>query len=368
MSEISGIPPPNSNDIPLLDPAGTLPTPASESPLADVASPPSPPSSSIIPEIPIPKIDSNSNPIPKRTPEFKTLLSWAPLYLSKTDRAVERLSIILKSPGDTDSLLNALCYSSLLVSVVLRKLVAFQEGEVRRRAEAVVKVLVGGSWEGGVDLSTILKGSGFGLGKIGKESIEDIAGRLKTFSGLISRVRTFLRLFGLVSVWKGGKAVLLRLKGGERSGGIALDSVGVLVGLCYQIAESGAYLSGKGVLGWDAQRQMRANVWSSRFWGVSVGLDLVRLAREYKGLKEEKRKTGGKEREKASKMEETLEEKEIHVKRKVAIDLAYAPLTVHWGLENGLVSEAWVGILGTVAGGLGLREKWRLAGLELEKN
>lgn len=45
--------------------------------------------------------------------------------------------------------------------------------------------------------------------------------------------------------------------------------------------------------------------------------------------------------------------------REVYVNAAYAPLTVHWSLEKGCVSEAWVGILGSVAGLVGFRELWK---------
>ena len=40
------------------------------------------------------------------------------------------------------------------------------------------------------------------------------------------------------------------------------------------------------------------------------------------------------------------------------VNAAYAPLTVHWSLEQGCVSEAWVGFLGMVAGLVGFKELW----------
>ena len=48
--------------------------------------------------------------------------------------------------------------------------------------------------------------------------------------------------------------------------------------------------------------------------------------------------------------------------RELGVNLAYAPLVVHWSLEEGCVGEAWVGTLGSFAGVLGFREVWRRAG------
>ena len=43
----------------------------------------------------------------------------------------------------------------------------------------------------------------------------------------------------------------------------------------------------------------------------------------------------------------------------MVVNLAWAPLAVHWGMEEGLVNEKVVGLLGTVASGLSLRKAWR---------
>jgi len=137
----------------------------------------------------------------------------------------------------------------------------------------------------------------------------------------------------------------------------------VLVNIFYQYLENGAYLSSKGVLGWSTQKQNKAWVWSSRFWMAHVGLDFVRLYHEYAvrkrhgvGTEEERRTDGGKgdvvtdrgEREWSAKW-----------RREMVVNLAYAPLTVHWSLEKGLVGDFWVGLLGSVAGVAGFRELWK---------
>jgi len=129
----------------------------------------------------------------------------------------------------------------------------------------------------------------------------------------------------------------------------------VLVNIFYQVLENGAYLSSKGILGWDGKKQNRAWVWSSRFWAAHVGLDFGRLGYEFwlrtrvAGKGKEIEKEGG-----------VVEEREVRVwRRELAVNLAYAPLTVHWSLEEGLVSDLFVGVLGSVAGVVGFRELWK---------
>jgi hypothetical protein len=38
--------------------------------------------------------------------------------------------------------------------------------------------------------------------------------------------------------------------------------------------------------------------------------------------------------------------------------MANAPLTVHWSIEGGTLSETMVGFLGMVAGLVGFRQRW----------
>lgn len=46
-------------------------------------------------------------------------------------------------------------------------------------------------------------------------------------------------------------------------------------------------------------------------------------------------------------------------RRDLVSNLAYAPLTVHWSLEEGLLGDFWIGVLGTVAGAAGFAELWK---------
>jgi hypothetical protein len=119
--------------------------------------------------------------------------------------------------------------------------------------------------------------------------------------------------------------------------------------MVYQYLENGAYLSSKGVLGWSAERQGRAWVWSSRCWMAHVALDFVRLWREW----DVRRERGEKVDEVGEKEWWTTWSKEV------LVNTAYAPLTLHWSLETGLIEEFWVGVLGSIAGIGGLRYRWR---------
>ena len=99
---------------------------------------------------------------------------------------------------------------------------------------------------------------------------------------------------------------------------------------------------------------------------MHVGLDLGRLVR-VRALRRERE-----QRERVSRQGEgVLEEKEEKMAREaraaeekqwwreLVVNLAYAPMTVHWSLEEGLLSEAQVGALGVIVGAMGIGEAWR---------
>ncbi|EPE33008.1 hypothetical protein GLAREA_06020 [Glarea lozoyensis ATCC 20868] len=298
------------------------------------------------------------DPSSPRKPSSSSLLAWAPLYLKRVDRVVERLNKIISTPAGTDSLLNAACYSALLGSVVLERGVKARAGEVVRRA-------VG---EGGKGSNGFLGGGlGFVGGYFGLKELGglDTAKRLKVLSALISEMRMMSRLFGLFSLWAWGKRVLLRFRNGEIGDRTALgiESVQVFANIIYQVLENGAYLSGKGVLAWNKDRQKAAWLWSTRAWGVHVALDFVRLGREYAGrmrLREKVKEVG----EEGIFVGEGESERVFwrRWKRQMVTGMAYAPLIVHWGTEGGVLGEELVAVLGCVAGWSGLRENWRRSG------
>ncbi len=46
--------------------------------------------------------------------------------------------------------------------------------------------------------------------------------------------------------------------------------------------------------------------------------------------------------------------------RQLCLNLVYAPLTLHWSsATGGLLSDVWVGVLGTAAGVISLRHVWK---------
>ena len=136
--------------------------------------------------------------------------------------------------------------------------------------------------------------------------------------------------------------------------------------------ENAAYLAGKGVLKMAPERQARAWLWSARFWAAHVALDLGRLWRE-RALRAARRAertarvrgTEGSEKELGAQIaragaEERAEAEQEHGWRsELLVDLAYAPLTAHWSVPGGVLPAVWMGLLGSVAGVVGLGEAWK---------
>lgn len=94
-----------------------------------------------------------------------------------------------------------------------------------------------------------------------------------------------------------------------------------------------------------------------------VGLDFVRLyrlwnLRKQRGTEEERRTDGPKGDVITERGEE---EWRAGWTKEMIVNLAYAPLTVHWSLEKGMLGDVWVGLLGSVAGVAGLEALWRKA-------
>ncbi|RFU27257.1 hypothetical protein B7463_g9072, partial [Scytalidium lignicola] len=286
--------------------------------------------------------------LPQTIPSVRTLRSWLPLYLKKSDRAIEKLSRILETSSGTDTVLLTVCYTSLLSSTLLKSL------SIRQLQRAVRQII-----EKAISLppnTTVV----IDTSSIPPSRLLIASERLKAFSEVISDFRIFVRLWGLIGVWKWGKGVWNNPPKDGLVRSIAYAQV--LSILIYQYLENGAYLATKGVLKWSKEKENNVWIWSSRFWMAFVGLDLIRLIREYtlkrKRSVAEETSTDGEKKKISTEQEET--EWVATWRRELIVNLAWAPLTLHWSLETGLVSDFWVGLFGSVAGVVGLKRLWEI--------
>ncbi|KAK9468950.1 hypothetical protein V1512DRAFT_258283, partial [Lipomyces arxii] len=165
-----------------------------------------------------------------------------------------------------------------------------------------------------------------------------VADRMRKLSGLISDVRIFNRLWGLLGLFQWGIATfrappkdwVLRL--------IAYTQV--CSNTLYQPLENIAYLGSHGIL--PVSRSTIGKLWliSSRLWMMHVLLDIVRLGRE--------------------RMIDSIKTKEDEERwtRQAIVDCAYLPMTIHWSRQSGFLSELGVGVCGSIAGGVRLIPLW----------
>lgn len=234
------------------------------------------------------------------------------------------------------------------------------------------------------------------LSRYPTSSIARLTTSLAAFTSLVDDFRIFLRLPALLSIWAWGASIYRSPPKDRVLKAIAWAQV--MSCALFQALENAAYLGSKGVvdLGRWVERGndrgvARAYVWSSRFWMAHVLLEFGRLGRVW-ALKEndetgssrdqsaaEHAVTGGPEVEKEGGKEtglvvseggaETLSNHEGDFDKTTAeerawwkdiyVNAAWLPLTMHWGQEEGIASEAQIAILGMIPGILGLKAAWR---------
>jgi hypothetical protein len=243
---------------------------------------------------------------------------------------------MLSTPSGTDKLLMLLGYTSLAASSLLTRL-------SRARLYAAALQLIKAAADLPIGATVLVDAS-----KLPAPGILRAARSLEALSSLISDFRIFARLWGLLGIWQWGRGVW---ESPPREGVVrAVTYAQVAVNVVYQVLENGAYLSSKGVMGWSTERQNWAWVWSSRCWAAHVGLEFVRLG--YEAVQRRGTKVKGED-------EVVRREEEEAWRREVVVNAAYAPMTVHWSLEEGCISPLTVGVLGSVVGAINVAELWK---------
>ncbi len=184
------------------------------------------------------------------------------------------------------------------------------------------------------------------------------ARKLQAFSGLLGDVRIAMRMFDLFSYIQWAKDTYDNPPADKVTRHVTYGQVTSM--LVYQYLETGAYLSGKGVLGWSAEKQNKAWLWSSRAWAAYTALEFASLGRRL--LAKKKSRKGSHtaplmvEAEKA--VEDVVEDATLlqlasqdeDWRREMVINSGYAPMTVHWSVNGGVLSPFVVGALGTIVG------------------
>lgn len=227
------------------------------------------------------------------------------------------------------------------------------------------------------------------LSKLDPKAVSSFVSHTRSASSLISDVRIFNRLWGMVplTVWafdtyhSPPKDCALRY----------IAYLQVLVNLVYQPMENVAYLAMHKIIG-GVSDSAQTKLWlrSCYFWAAHVVLDFFRIFREYQVVKKkavaeayaEAREALIKEQEKEGKESllsglsatEKVTPSAAVIKKKIRqaiaenkgtwikgliINLSYFPLTLHWSLEQGCLSDLTVGFLGAAAAAANIIPKWQ---------
>jgi hypothetical protein len=308
-------------------------------------------------------------PTPPRSSLLQKLRLLLLRYLTRTvhttDRTLIRLSKLLSTPSGTDVLLCTTSYTLTLIhallSRVLERKLADIAIDIAEKADGIL--LPGETLIASLPAPTSTK------------LIAQTVGSSKTLAEVISDFRIFVRLWGVLGLytWARGTYTDPLPKDAGRKEKVLRALTWAAIASCvgFQVLENGAYLSSKGALttsSWTGEigkaRENRWWLWSSRFWALYVGVELVRLGVEtyYKSPPSAILAQDDGEKEDKIRRAEALKEEKLKNWlwwKDLASNVAYAPMTVHWSLEQGLLSDWGVGACGMVAGGALLAEAWR---------
>lgn len=284
---------------------------------------------------------------------------------SSTDRTLVRLSKLLSTPSGTDVLLCTTSYTLTLVHALLSRLLE------RRLADIATEIAdkAGGVLFPGETLIASLPAP------TSTKLIAQVVGSSKALESVISDFRIFVRLWGLLDLYIWARSTCrdqLPENAGTKEKTLRfLTWASIVSCVGFQVLENGAYLSSKGALttaSWTGDvgkaRENQWWLWSSQFWAAYVGIQLVQLAvvRYYRSSSSAIEVKGDGEKEDKIRMEERIraeKEENWHWWKDVISNLAYAPMTLHWSVEQGLLSDLGVGICGVIAGGSLLAGAWR---------
>jgi len=336
--------------------AAATPAPKTAQPAADAGSAPAKaPSMATEKQQQQSSSSSSSALTPSPTPKKQSvpLSALIKSLPSNFDSFLARLDKCLSTPAGIDTVMLFLCYTSKFASAALGKL---SQSALRRSARewiALVAALPRGTT---VVFSSPASAVGVGKGAAGGSTA--LAARaltlskcLANLSSMLSEARMILRLWALIGMYFWAKGLVKKAlcsSSSEKSdepkpskAATLLESLRLALCVAFQALENAAYLGQRGILPMKSAQVGKAYIWSARLWGAYVGIELGRLAAERLGPNAPK----------------TAEARSRWAKN-TARQLAWAPLTVHWGSEKPLVSELTVGLLASIPGIIQLRDLW----------
>lgn len=234
--------------------------------------------------------------------------------------------------------------------------------------------------------------------------LQQLGARFRALSGMISETRTMARLWGLLGLYVATKRLLHAAAAGKKSSSCSPweDETTTLVAqgaqmaslVVYQAAENAAYLGSKKVLPLRGATQARLGLLSVRAWGVYVALEGARLLAERRRRRRRTSTSTGTSSTTAHTSSTTstatttttttggekgaaadlLPQEQQHEEEAAAAEearwtddwnksfyrnLAWAPLTVHWGTAAGFLPDLAVSLLAFYPSAGAMRDLWR---------
>ena len=338
------------------------------------------PNSTTIPSDPTtitgPPIQKPSKPPPQAD---LTALQKLRLYLiytirrttHRSDAFLLRLSRLLSTPNGIDVTLCTISYTLTLIRALSSRI-------LERRLSSIATTLAAKAHDVLLPGETLIASL---PAPASTKILAQVVGSSKALADTIGEYRIFVRLWGMLGIYTWARATYsdpLPATASSRDKLLRrLDWTAVATCVGFQVLENGAYLSSKGALtsvSWTGDvgkaRENQWWLWSSRFWAAYVAVEIVKLGvvRLYSGNKSTSNTTTGTQDdgEKEDKLKREEEVKQTQLAnwlwwKDLVSNMAYAPMTIHWSLEQGLLPEWGVGACGMVAGGALLADSWRRA-------
>lgn len=313
---------------------------------------------------------ASSAPSPSSKQQSTRPLTSASSLATKTDAFLTHLQRCLATPSGIDTLLLFICYTSRLTGALSTTL---SQSLLRRDLVALALTLPRSSISSISKPAAVIVSSSSSSKSPRTLAVAQLAAllgaRLKSLGSLASEARTIARLWGLLGMYFWAKKLTLQLLSSStqrRTSSEKADAatdvqpqqeesklatlvswVQLISCTAFQYLENGAYLSGKGVLGWTPKEQGRAYVLSARWLAVYTGLEIGKLLAAIVARRDVKAES-----------EEDKAEMEA-VRRSMVINLAWTPLTLHWASETAFLSDLAVGLGGSIPGVIQMRKLWR---------
>ena len=273
---------------------------------------------------------------------------------SSIDAFLSHLSRCIQTRGGADVVLFFLCYATRLSGAILDDL---SRWVLRQSAQQLLTLATKLPPSTTVTFSGPLVPSPSAALAAGALQL---ATKLKAFSGMVTEIRTFGRLWGLLGLYLSAKRLYLSRiaissdeKKKQGSGwATAYSALQIAFLISFQASENTAFLASKKVISLPPATTAKIARWGVRSWMLYVFSEAGRHLVERSLRVSAARKKGT-----TVKAEDA--EWDANWKRDFFRNLAWAPLTVHWSVDNGPLNELAISLFALWPASGAMRDLWR---------